>query len=164
MSITLQKGYTDTPIPDVSAPSITLPVINYKADFRIKQQTSKDVTLVNLTSPLNQTETIRFGYSEVPDIYSKSGINSELITGVKSGVNILAQVNQIVKATNTNGNSVSETYLPLSAHLVIKAPKTGDISADDVLQLVTRLVGALYQDGTANLSALLRGAIAPSGL
>lgn len=163
MSINLSTGCTDTPISGVTAPSLTLPVINFETDFRVKSESGKEAILVNTSCPLDQIESIRFGYSEISDIYSRSGINSDFIPGSKKGLNLLAQVNEIIKVTDTT-NPAYMQYLPISAHLVIKAPQSGYITPDIIKALINRLNATLYQSGISSIPSLTKGVLTPKGL
>lgn len=163
MSINISTGCTDTPISGVTAPSLTLPVINFETDFRVKSESGKETLLTNISCPLDQIETIRFGYSEIPDIYAKSGINSDFVPGSKKGLNVLAQINEIVKVTDS-ANTAYMQYLPISAHLVIKAPQSGYITPDVIKALITRLNATLYQSGVSSIPSLTKGVLTPKGI
>lgn len=163
MSIVTSLGYSDTAMSGVTAPSISAPNLNYGVDFRIKSESNKEVVLTNTTAPLDQIETIRFGYSEIADVYSKSGLNSDQIPGTKKGINLLVQVNDTLKITDS-GNAAFSQYLPISAHMVIKVPQSGYITPAIVATLISRLNATLYESGSSNLSALLKGVLTPKSL
>lgn len=163
MSIQISTGCADTAASGVTAPVLTLPVINYAVDFRKKVDTSREVILINTTAPLDQPETIRFGFSEIADIYAKSGLNTDQTPGTKKGVNVLAQINETLKVTDTTNAAFSQ-YLPISAHLVIKVPQSGYITPDMIKTLINRLQATLYENGVSNISALTKGVLAPKAL
>lgn len=163
MSINISTGCTDTILSGVTAPSLTLPVLNYEADFRVKSESGKETVLVNTSCPLDQVETVRFGFSEVANIYAKSGLNSDQIPGSVKGVNVLAQINETIKVTDT-ANSAFAQYLPISAHIVIKVPQSGYVTPTVINALVTRLIGTLYQNGVSTMPALSKGVLTPKGL
>lgn len=156
-------GITDTAISGVTAPSITLPVINYPIDYRVKVDGPKDVIITNVTTPLDQPESVRYGYSDISDIYKNAGLNTDQVIGSKNGLSVLTQLNTTLKVTDDTGATVLG-YLPITAHLVVKVPKSGYIT-DAILQsVVSRLVATCYSDGKFNLMTLSRGAITPKGL
>lgn len=155
-------GYTDTPISGVTAPKITVPVINFNEDYRVKASSAKEATIVNISSPLDQPESIRFAVSEVADVYAGAGLSSEQIIGSKAGTRLLAQLNMTAKVTDESGMIVS--YLPLSAHLVIKVPKSAYVTNDLIDTVKNRLIGTLYDNGKLATSALLKGALVPKDL
>lgn len=160
---TITNGVTDTPISGATAPTLTAPVLNYASDFRIKKQDKNNTYLINTSSPLDQPETLRFGFQEVNDAYSGSGLNSDQIPGSKKGMNILIQLSDTYKVTDSTNTAVIK-YLPVSTHLVIKAPQAAEINATLIKGAITRLLGALYEDGALNIEALLRGVIVPKDL
>lgn len=163
MSILISTGCADTAISGVTAPALTMPVINYAVDYRVKSETTKEVVLTNTTSPLDQPETIRFGFSEIADIYAKSGLNTDQISGTTKGVNVLAQINETLKVTDSSNAAFSQ-YLPISAHLVVKVPQSGYITPAIVKTLITRLIATLYEDGVSNISSLSKGVLTPKAL
>lgn len=163
MSINVFSGCSDTAISGVTAPSLTIPVLNYGVDYRVKSESSKEVVLTNTTTPLDQVETIRFGFSEIADIYAKSGLNTDQIPGSKKGLNVLSQINEVWKVTDP-ANAALLQYLPVSAHLVIKVPQSGYITPALVQTLITRLVATLYENGVSNLPALTKGVLTPKSL
>lgn len=163
MSIVISNGYVDTTLAGVTAPTLTVPVLNYGTDFRVKVESSKETILTNTSTPLDQPETIRFGFSEIADVYSKSGLNTDQISGTLKGLNLLAQINETIKVTDT-ANAAFSQYLPISAHLVIKVPQSGYITPAMITTLVTRLVATLYESGVSNLPALSKGVLTPKSL
>lgn len=163
MSIIKSTGVVDTAMSGVTAPTLDIPLLNFNADFRVKTESTKETILVNTSSPLDQLETVRFGYSEIANIYSKSGLNSDQISGTVKGLNVLAQVNNVLKVTDS-ANAAFSQYLPISAHLVLKVPQSGYITPDVVQALIARLVATLYENGVSNLSALTKGVLTPKSL
>lgn len=156
-------GTTDTAVSDITAPSITVPVLNFPIDYRLKSDSPKEVILSNITSPLDQPESIRYGYSDIANIYANAGLNSDQVIGSKNGMSILTQLNTTLKITDDTGATVLG-YLPISAHVVLKVPKSGYITEDILKSVTSRLIGTLYSDGKSNVMTLLRGAITPKGL
>lgn len=163
MSIVTSLGYSDTAVSGVTVPIISIPTLNYNSDFRVKSESAKEAVIVNTTTPLDQTETIRYGYSEIANIYAKSGLNSDQIPGTVKGINLLAQVTEVVKVTDSANASFAQ-YLPISAHLVIKVPQSGYITPAVVQALVTRLYASLYENGSSSLPSLFKGVLVPKGL
>lgn len=163
MSIVISTGTSDTAISGVTAPAVTLPVINYGVDFRVKTEAAKEVVLVNTTTPLDQPESLRFGYSEIANIYAKSGLNSDQIPGSVKGVNLLAQINETLKVSDSANASFAQ-YLPISAHIVIKAPQSGYITPDVIQALINRLYASLYENGSSSLPSLMKGVLTPKAL
>lgn len=159
MSYSNSFGYVDTKVSDAAIPTLApIPVINWSADFAVKTATPGEITLVNTTTPFDQTEKIRFGYSEVADIYKNSDLSSDQQSISKTGVNVLVQVTENVKVTDSANPSFVQ-YLPLSAHIVLKVPKSAYIDDATVASLIQRLVGTLYEKGVMDIKPLLKGSL-----
>lgn len=163
MSKNTSTGYADTAISGVTAPSVTLPIINFSDDYRVKSESTSEVILCNITTPLDQPATIRYGYSEIANIYKNSSINSDFISGPRKGANLLAQITETVKVTDSVDASFSQ-YLPVSAHLVLKVPQSAYIDSTQMQRIIQRLLATLYTNGVPNLPALLKGVIKPKEL
>lgn len=159
MSITNSYGTTDTIISGAATPTLTpLPVINWVSDFAVKSESAGEVVLVNTTTPYDQNEKIRFGYSEIADIYKGSDLSADQYAANKSGVNILVQVTETVKVTDST-LSGAVAYLPISAHLVLKVPKSAYLDDATVKTAICRLVGTLYKNGNFDIKPLLKGSL-----
>lgn len=163
MSKTISTGYTDT----VATPKTLSRVdLSYAADFRVRQDEPGEAILVNLTSPIDRTETIRYGYSEIKDVYKNTSIDASVMAPSKKGVQILAQVNDTFSLTD----SADPTYrvdLPVSAHIIVKIPACEYITPAMVETLVARAAASLYDTGattTTKISQLLKGSLVPTGL
>lgn len=163
MSKTISTGYTDT----VATPkTLNRADLSYAADFRVRQDEPGEAILVNLTSPIDRTETIRYGYSEIKDVYKNTSIDASVMAPSKKGVQVLAQVNDTFSLTD----SVDPTYrvdLPVSAHIIVKIPACEYITPAMVETLVARAAASLYDTGattTTKISQLLKGSLVPTGL
>lgn len=155
-------GVTDTTVSGVTPATITIPTLNWGEDFAILQNNKAgNVKLVNVTTGVDQEETIRFAVSNVTDAYAGSNVPVEYQETNKKGISILAQVTEISKVTDSAGNP---HYIPQSMHLVYKGLMSAHLPVTDPDELLARLVASLYQDGTSRFAKLLKGAIMPKGL
>ena len=160
-------GYTDTSIEGVTAVDFARGLLNYEADFRVKQnQPGKEIVLTNITSPLDRPERLRIAYSEIPNIYNGSGIDPSISAPSKRGVSVLVQLTEVISISD----SVDADYridLPVSYHLVIKVPNSEHITGDVIEAGLGRLLSGLYDTGdttVARLGSILRGSLTPAGL
>lgn len=156
-------GTTDTSISGVTAPSISCPVINFNADYRLKSSTSNETVIINTTTPFDQPESIRFGIQDIANIYQNAGLSTDQIIGSKKGSSLVIQLNTTLKTTSDDGLTVLG-YFPITAHMVLKVPNSGYITKDIIQSIVARLNGVLYDQGVNNSMALLKGALNPKGL
>lgn len=154
---------------DTGAPATTphtgawpVAVVPFSSDYRIKASSDGEVVWTNIKSPLDRPETIRQAYSLVNDVYKGTDIAVGVRAASSKGVSILSQVTETWSVTDSTITDY-RVDLPVSAHLVIKVPASGDLASVNILALVQKLVGSLYSEtiamDTAKLDALLRGSL-----
>lgn len=160
-------GYTDTAVSGVT--SLTLPrsVLNIGSDFRVKSDIAgKEIVLTNITSPSDRPEKIRIAYSEIPNIYTGSGIEPSLTAPTKRGVSVLIQETNVISVTDS-ADPAYRIDLPVSYHLVVKVPSSEYITGSDILTGVGRLLSGLFDTGvttTSRLESIIRGSLVPTEL
>lgn len=167
MAKTMSFGYKDTAISGATAVTLTLPTLNYGADFRVTTDEPKEAVVTNVTSPISQPEKLRWAHQDVSDVYRNTGIDPTMYYQSRRGTQVLCQLTDTAKVTDT-ADAAYEALLPLSVHLVIKVPNNDLITPDVVVSEVERLIAALYETTgtttTTRLAAILRGALMPSSL
>lgn len=166
MTKEISWGFADTPVEGVPTQSLARPVLNFANDFRVKSEKPGEVVLVNLTTPLDRPEQIRFATSDIKDIYSSTNIDPSVFAPSKRGVSLLAQITDTISVTDST-DADFRIDLPVSAHLVIKVPASEYISADKVEALTARLISSLYETGKndmTRLDSVLRGSLVPKGV
>lgn len=163
MAKQLSYGYTDTPVSGVTTLTLPRSVVNFGADYRVREDEPDNAVLTNLTAPQGQPERFRWGYSEVADVYKGTDIEPALRTQMKRGVQVLCQLTETWNVTDTE-DATYNVALPVSAHIVLKIPNSTVITAANVEYLVGRLVSGLFETGSTTderLVALLRGSLIP---
>lgn len=161
MAKILNKGFDKTSETDFTVSAAGL---DYGTNFRVKGEEPGEVVLTNLTSPRDRVETLRFGFSEVKDVYKNTSIDQSVQAASKAGVQILSGVYDTYSLTDDT-DAGYRVDLPVSAHLVVKIPNSEYIAASDVLELVMRAVGGLFEGETAattRIESMLRGSLKPS--
>lgn len=160
-------GYSDTPISGVSSLTMSRGLLNFEKDFRVKSnKPGTEVVITNLTSPVDRPEKIRIGYTDIANVYSGTGIDASVSAPTKRGIQVLAQVTEIISITDDSDPDY-RIDLPVSYHLVIKVPASELITASDIQTGIGRLLSSLFDTGstsTTRLEAILRGALVPAGL
>lgn len=163
MSKTLNVGYTDT----VATPkNLPVPDLSYGVDFRVKSETANEVVITNVTSPIDRPEQLRFGYSEIKDVYANTSVDPSVYSNSRKGVQILCQVTDVYSVSDT----VDATYrvdLPVSCHVVVKIPACELITPDQIKALVFRSVSGMFETGqvtSARLNSMFRGSLTPTAL
>lgn len=167
MSKVKSVGYTDTPIEGVSSLTFPRAILNLGKDFRVKSDSpGKEVKLTNITCPTDRPEVIRIAYSDIPNVYSGTGVEAALTAPTKRGVSVLSQVTSVISVTDTTAPDY-RVDLPVSCHLVIKVPANENIAAADIQTVLGRLLSSLFDSGvstTSRLEAIIRGSLVPSEL
>lgn len=163
MAYTTSFGYTDT----ISTPkNIAIPDLDYANDFAVVRDDASEVILTNVTSPVDQAETIRFGYQNVTNVYNNTGIDPSVMATTKRGVSIVGQVNDILRVSSTDGTCCDVGYdLPIEAHVVVKVPLNQFVTSEVALTIVKRAFSTFFATGSVTadrLNALLRDALKPS--
>lgn len=165
MAKTVSVNYTDTA--GGAAHGITIPSVNFGADFRIQKQTPSEVVISNMTSPMGYPEKVRFAASEVTDVYSGTTVDSALYAPSRKGVSFLCQLTD----TYTVSDGTDPTYevaLPMEAHLVCKVPSNSNVTAAMVATFLSRLVATLFETDdttmTNRVDALLHMSPGPTDL
>lgn len=162
--MSISWNYTDSSVEKVGV--LQPASVNYSLDFRKKETKANQAILLNLTSPLDRQETVRFATDRIANVYTGSGIPSSLYAPNRSGVSALVQVNDVLTSVDdTDGTRVD---LPVSAHIVLRVPIHAAVTGEVLTTLVKRLIGFLYEQSAttpdARLNALIRGALLPTVL
>lgn len=164
MAFTTSYGYTDS----ITTPkTLEVPDLDYAKDFAVTKDSADEVILTNTTSPVDQPETIRFGYQTVANVYTNTGIDPNFMAITKQGISLVAQVNDIMRVENNSEDCCSPLAydLPIQAHVVIKVPKNQFVTADVALNAAKRAFASLLATGSVTserLNAMLRDALKPS--
>lgn len=164
MGKTLNWGYTDTPISGVSSLKFERGLLNFGADFAVKEDEPGSMILTNLTTPLDRAEVIRYGRSEVKNVYNNTSIDPKVQSPNRKGVQLLVQIQDVATVTDSD-DAAFRVDLPIQTHVVIKVPADAAITGSVIQQHLGRVVSALYDTGSMNTSRiekLLRGALEPS--
>lgn len=164
MSKSINMVTADTAIAGVTAPTLTLPVLNYDSDFRLKKSNAaNEVVMVNTTTGLDEDEQIRVAFNEIADIYKNAGISCDNVSSSKTGYSLLVQLTKTVKVTDS-ADATYSAHVPLSVHIVIKVPRMEAVTNETIKLLVSRLFATLYEGGALKALGMLKGAISPKGL
>lgn len=166
MTIAINVGYTDTAIPGSPVLNLLRAPVNFGADFRVKSEVANELSLINLTSPVDRPEKFRFSYSDITNIYNGTDVDPSVYAPSKRGLSVLAQLTETFSVTDS-ANPAYRVDLPVSAHIVLKLPANENITSAMVQNLVARLASGLYETGlttTSRISSLVRGSLTPADL
>lgn len=162
MSKSLGFSYTDTAFGSPAVLNFVRANTNYGVDWAEKQRTAGESVIVNVTSSNDRPEKIRIAYSEVKDVYVNSGIDPAYYAPSRKGISLVSQITEVGRITESIDGSFVD--VPLSAHIVIKAPAHELITATVIETMLKRLLSSLYNDNSTaitRLTELLKGAVTP---
>ena len=162
MSKSLGFSYTDTAFGSPETLNFVRANTNYAVDFFEKSKVTGESKITNITAANDRPEQIRIAYSEVKDVYVNSGIDSGYFAPSRRGFSLVSQITEVARVTESVDGSVYD--LPLSAHIVIKAPNDALITAAIIETMLKRLLSSLYNDNvltTVRLAQLMKGAVTP---
>lgn len=143
MSVTLAIGTAQT----VSGAAVT-PLAPAAGDYAYSVDDPGSAILTNVAGDLDQPGTIKYSVSRAPDMFKNS--DATPVSGQRTdGLNILIQVNEIWKVTDTD---LGVRYLPVSGHVVLKVPIDEEVTAATVAALMNRVHGAVVR-GTSGTVA-----------
>lgn len=160
MSLELDRGYTDSK----QKKTVSIPDLDYKSDFAVTSDTATEVVLVNTTSPIDRAESLRFAISNIKDVYNGSDIDAGVQAASHRGVSLVCQISDTYSYYDPTDPNKTRVDLPVSAHIVVKAPKSSFIGADDYLAIAQRAFAGLFSTGSVTsdrLVELLKGALDP---
>lgn len=166
MSSVVNNGYTDTAISGVTALGLDRGLINFKADFVVQKNAITDVTLVNMSSPLDRPEKFRFAVNDIANIYTNTGIDPSVWAASTKGESLLCQVTEVLSVTDTTDPSY-RVDLPITCNITLKFPKNALITSTQLQTLLGRAVSGFYETGdltTAGINRLSHGSLIPTDL
>lgn len=166
MAISTSFGYTDTSA-TFTVETLQPAKLNYKSDFAVKSTESTPtkslVELVNTTTPLGQSETIRIGCSKLANIYANKNIPLDNQFLQKEGRKILISINDTLRITDPNNISYVKDA-PFGCQIVLTVPENAFTDDAVIKSVITRALGALYDNGKFSALKILKGAITPTDL
>jgi hypothetical protein len=143
--------------------SLPVPVIDFTTEYATAKDNGDDVDLTNVLTPLDAPTHFRYSIQNIANVYKQSDISAEYRLPVTKGASLLMAHDEVWTVTDTDDVSFKKQF-PVSAHLVLKVPQNGFITATDVRNLIQDLLGAIgIKSGalTGRLDQLLRGALNP---
>lgn len=162
MSKSLSFSYSDTAFGSPATLNFVRANTNYGVDWAEKVRKPGETVIVNVNSSNDRPEKIRIAYSEVKDIYTNSGIDPAYYAPSRKGISLVSQITEVGRVTESIDGSFVD--LPISAHIVIKAPMHDLITPTVIETVVKRLLSSLYNDNATTitrLAELLKGAVTP---
>lgn len=160
---TVSDDYTDTV---TATKSLVIPDLDFKIDYSKKEDEPASASIVNTTSSgLNPSETVKFGYSSVANIYTNTDVDAASYAPSKRGVQVMAEITENYKAVNSVTGD--EVILPCKGRVVLRFPSMSCVSTQLIHDLFVRSVSAALNTGLTDATRIVemaKGSLLPSGL
>lgn len=166
MARVTSTGYTDTAISGVSSLNFPRGLVNFAKDFSVQKNGTTDVTLTNLTCPIDQPEKFRFAISDIANIYTNTGIDPSVWGANRQGQSLLIQLSEVLSVTDSTDPDF-RVDLPVTCNITFKVPKSSYITTASLLTLLGRAVSGAFATGSTTddgIKRLIHGSLIPSDL
>jgi hypothetical protein len=142
-----------------AAVAITPKALGLTTNYSVVADTATEARLNNKTAPIDVEEMIWFKSRNIPKV--DSDLNIQYPSPVKGGIQYWITAEDTLSTTDTD-DATFRVDEPIVAQLNIRHPKSGNITADLVGQVVTRLLSACRRaDGSWRFDDLMRSAERP---
>jgi hypothetical protein len=115
--------------------------------------------LTNVTCPLDQPEVLTYGCQDISNV--NTSIKNQYPPSTRDGIQYTVKVETLLSVESDTTDS--RVDYPIVAQLNIRHPKAGSITADDVMTVTDRVIGAIYSsEGKSRLTNIMRQSLRPS--
>jgi hypothetical protein len=150
-------GFTNTTASTKAADLVNLGV---KSNYALVGEQPAVVELQNKTCPLDQGERITYRCQDVDKVSTAQTLQNP--SKIRNGVQYVIKVEDILRTTDTNGDIIYDE--PVVAYLTIRHQKTGTIQEEHIVTMLSRVLGACYDETTGKwrFADLMRSALQPT--
>lgn len=148
MSDVITSGFESSASTDHT---LLVPVIDWSADFLATERVPGKAVYTAFQNELDQPMTVRFQVAERANIYAGTSISEDAYLPTKKGLDIVAEVKQTWKVTNSADPSFVE-YFPVRAALTLNVPVSGKFGISDTEDLVSLLISAVVRESNGSLA------------
>lgn len=139
--------------------SVATVAINPVTNYAKTSDEPHEATLANKTCTLGQGEVITYRCRDIKDVSTVQQVlyPARVLNGVEYGI----RVDELYRTYDEQGNIVCDE--PIVATLTIKNPKSANMTSDVITQVVSRLLGAAYDQTTKSYrwDDLMRSSLVP---
>lgn len=141
MALSSSWGFTNT---TASTASLTPTAVGMN-NYAVTVDDPGNCVLKNVTSPIDQVEVLQFQSQDIANVYQKEkNVNPPK---VQDGRQITAKIEAKKRVTS----SVDDTFiedLPVSCNITWRFVKSSNITANDLLTILKRVIGAMQDEST----------------
>lgn len=166
MTKSIAPGYTDTAIEGFTALGVNHPAINWSEDFRVLSDQPGEVVLINVVSPVDQPETVRFAQRKVNNVYAGTDIDPSAYLPSRQGTATVVQVRDVLAETSSTDEN-HRLLAPISCGITLTAPSYVGITPDIAANLLKRAFACFFEEADATtdgVDALLHGVLKKKAL
>lgn len=161
MAVVKSYGFDPTTTTEITG---FKPFLISASELVLKEDEPNSVVVEAKASSYDRPERWTFGATPIRDIYRNQDVAVSAKPVTSRGVQVLVKYNGFVSIED----SADPDYLkliPVSAHTVVQVPINQYISASDILMILRRQTGALFEDTSATsarIDELIRSALRPT--
>lgn len=160
---TVSSLYHDTV---TATKNIAVADLSYTTDYTKVTDEPDEAVIGNTTSTeLTSPESIRYGVSQVANVYTGTSTDATSQFPSRKGVQILVEINENYRAVNSVTGQ--EVDLPCKGRIVLRVPSNSAVNATLLQDLLTRTIAAAFATGkitSSRVVELARGSLLPAGL
>jgi hypothetical protein len=138
MSANTNYGYEDTLTGTIN---VSLPALDYETDYAVVSEQSNNVVLTNVTTGVDQPETLRFAIQDVANVYSGTSIDPANFAPSRRGKKLLVSDHLTLRVPNGDGTS---TDFPVKMGLTFEFPTSVNLSDSAISDALHRVFAAAY--------------------
>lgn len=155
MAKTSTFGYTNVTQTERTRNEYSLGLVQ---NYALVTEDPDQVVIDNTQAPLDQQELVTYQSRALPRI--NSSVVNNFPAPTTAGIQYVVKVEELLSTTDSDtGIRVDE---PITMYVVVKHPRSGNITDNIVTEVWRRLNGALMKsDGTYRWSELMRSALKP---
>lgn len=157
MALTSQFGYTNKTAASKTITPVDLKVLD---NYGLVKDDSNEVVMTNKTCPIDQEEILSVMCTDLKKVTTAAEIRNP--APVTNGVQYTVKLDEVL-TTTSDADAAYRVDEPVVAYLVIRHPKSGNITNALIGEVITRLCGAcVREDGTWRFDDLMRSVLKPT--
>lgn len=143
MTKSIATGFTSTPIAGVTNPTITVPLQNWAVDFAVTTDAPGDTAVTELTALVDQPVSVRVSQRANSNVYARTDIDPSAYLPSRAGTDTMIERREVWAETDST-DATYRKLSPVRCAVNITVPAYGNITDQQVLDLVKRTLAGLY--------------------
>jgi len=152
MSKVVTFGPNSTPVEGLASLTLTMPPLNFLADYKEVDEGPGRVLYTDISSPREQPATLRIAQTSRANVYAGSTIDPMVFLPNKKGTDTIVELRQIVAVTDTEDSTFLEMF-PVRIAVTTTYPDTSYLTANALESLLLQVVAAHFEQGAATVDS-----------